>query len=66
MWCKEKGLVTVTNLEVDHTKILEECTYEEAIDLSLLRVLCRSCHNLRHNRFEGKVKKKKKWQDERW
>lgn len=64
VWCREKGLVTVTNLEVDHIKPVEECTYEEAIDLSNVRVLCKSCHNLRHNRFQWRATKKNKWADD--
>ena len=65
VWCREKGLVTIDNLEVDHIIPVEECTYEQAIDLENVRVLCRSCHNLRHNRFDGK-ENAKKWEDERW
>lgn len=67
VWCREKGLVTVTNLEVDHIKPVEECTYEQAIDLKNLRVLCRSCHNERHNRFDGRENKINKFiSDEKW
>ncbi|MER1957914.1 MAG: HNH endonuclease signature motif containing protein [Solibacillus sp.] len=67
VWCKEEGRVTTNQtatLEVDHIKELKHCTYEEAIDLNNLRTLCSACHNMRHNRFNGK---KNKWaDDEKW
>lgn len=66
-WCKEKGLVTTTKLEVDHITELEYCTYQEGLDMDNLRTLCQACHNKRHNRFDGrKVKYNKYIQDERW
>lgn len=43
VWCKNEGLVTteeIGTLEVDHIIPLEECTYEQAIDLNNLRTLC--------------------------
>lgn len=67
MWCRDKGLVTIDNLEVDHIIPVEECTYEQAIDLDNVRVLCKACHNARHNRFDGAAENKKKtWNDEMW
>ena len=69
VWCKRDGLVTTKEmgkLEVDHIKELEHCTYEEAIDLDLLRTLCTYHHNVRHNRFDGKKKTENKWDDEWW
>lgn len=51
-------------LEVDHIIELEDCTYEQAIDLNNLRTLCTYHHNVRHNRFEGK--QENKWDDEKW
>ena len=67
VWCRDKGLVTIDNLEVDHIIPVEECTYAQAIDLNNVRVLCRSCHNLRHNRFDGKEDIIKRFiSDEKW
>lgn len=70
VWCKRDGKVTTSDmaiLEVDHIKELEHCTYTEAIDLNNLRTLCRSCHNKRHNRFDGQYKSKRKFiNEERW
>ena len=68
-WCKERGLVTTTELEVDHILELEHGTFQDAIDMDNLRTLCKSCHNLRHQRFEhGKFnfKPNKYNHDERW
>lgn len=68
--CKRDGLVTTEEmgqLEVDHIKTLEHCTYTEAIDLNNLRTLCSYHHNVRHNRFDGAAhESNKKWEDERW
>lgn len=68
VWCRDKGLVTVTNLEVDHIKPVEECTYAEALDIENLRTLCRSCHNDRHDRFNGtnNFKRNRFAEDEKW
>lgn len=68
IWCKENGKVMTSEmgiLEVDHIIPLEECTYKQAIDLKNLRTLCSACHNLRHNRFDGK-EKKPEVSEERW
>lgn len=69
VWCKENGMVTTAEmgtLEVDHIIELEQCTYEQAIDLNNLRTLCSMHHNQRHDRFDGKNIVKKKWDDEWW
>ena len=66
VWCRNNGLVTITNLEVDHIIPLEDCTYEQATDLDNCRTLCHACHNVRHNRFDGRQTKEKRWDDERW
>lgn len=71
VWCREKGLTTTTNLEIDHHIIeLEHGTEKDAVDLNNLKTLCKSCHNLRHKRFEHGTfffnKKKKIYDDERW
>jgi 5-methylcytosine-specific restriction enzyme A len=67
IWCRDKGRVTTkehVTLEVDH--ILEIETHpEKALDLENLRVLCRKCHNLRHNRLQFRPQKKvNKWADD--
>lgn|SRR5699024_2878790 len=68
-WCKVEGKVTTTHhaiLEVDHIKELEDYP-ELALDNENLRVLCKSHHNMRHERFEyNPNNKKNKWQDEKW
>lgn len=68
VWCKEDGLVTTQDratLEVDHIKEIE--THPElANELDNLRTLCKYHHNVRHDRFDGKETKEKKWDDERW
>ena len=70
VWCKRDGKVTTAEmgiLEVDHVLELEHCTYEQAIDLNNLRTLCSYHHNVRHNRFDGVVNRKKgMWEDEKW
>lgn len=70
LWCKEKGLVRTAEmgrLEIDHIKELEECTYEEAIDLNNLRTLCTRHHNERHNRYQSFNYQVNKWaHDEKW
>lgn len=43
IWCKGEGRVTTKEmnvLEVDHIIPLENCTYQQAIDLNNLRTLC--------------------------
>ncbi len=69
--CKKQGKVTTINpekhksLDVDH--ILELETHPElAHDLDNLVTLCISCHNKKHNRYQGYVRKPDKWGDERW
>ncbi|WP_204254366.1 HNH endonuclease [Mammaliicoccus sciuri] len=69
--CKKQGKVTTINpekhksLDVDH--ILELETHPElAHDLDNLVTLCISCHNKKHNRYQGYVRKPDKWEDERW
>jgi 5-methylcytosine-specific restriction protein A len=68
VWCKKEGKVTVRDgaiLEVDHIKELE--THPDlALDIENMRTLCKHHHNVRHNRFDGKETKEKKWNDERW
>ncbi|MEK4922378.1 HNH endonuclease [Cytobacillus sp. FSL R5-0569] len=72
--CKRQGNVFTDKhnpdkhkrLDVDHIKDLEDCTYEEAIDMDNLEALCIKCHNRKHNRFQGWKRKKPKWDDEMW
>lgn len=67
LWCKEEGKVTTnhdTILEVDHIEELEKRP-DLALEDKNLRVLCKYHHNIRHDRF-GHIKKKNKWNDERW
>lgn len=70
VWCKEQGLVTTPEmgrLEIDHIKILEHGTYEDAIDLNNLRTLCSYHHNERHERFNGREFEQNKYiEDEKW
>lgn len=69
LWCKEEGRVTTKEnaiLEVDHIYELEHYPKLALVDDNL-RVLCKSCHNKRHKRFEHAPKKENKWaHDERW
>ena len=69
LFCKEEGKVTTTYdavLEVDHIKELEHHP-ELALDEGNLRVLCKDCHNKRHERFNYRPRnKEKKWDDEWW
>lgn len=69
VWCRAEGKVTTkehATLEVDHIAEIET-NPELAEELSNLRTLCRSCHNLRHNRFGFVNKKPNKWsEDEKW
>nr|DAN31660.1 MAG TPA: HNH endonuclease [Caudoviricetes sp.] len=69
VWCRGKGRVTRTNLEVDHIKELEYYP-EHALDLDNLRTLCKECHNKRHNRFQfrksSKMENKNFRTDEWW
>lgn len=68
-WCRQEGRVTLRGdavLEVDHIKELEHYP-KLALDMNNLRVLCRNCHNKRHERFNYRMKNKKrkqKWNDE--
>ncbi|MGD7021768.1 HNH endonuclease [Rossellomorea vietnamensis] len=70
--CKRQGRVYTDNhdsdkhkrLDVDHIK--EIYTHPElALVESNLETLCIRCHNKKHNRFRF-MKKKNKWNDERW
>ena len=40
-WCKREGLVTTTNLEVDHIIEVQNGTLKDALSLDNLRTLCR-------------------------
>lgn len=65
IWCAQEGRVTTQYdavLEVDHIKEIEYYP-ELALELDNLRTLCNTCHNRRHNRFDGR---EKKWDDEMW
>lgn len=68
-WCAAEGKVTTDKLEVDH---IEELHIRPDLKLEPdnLRVLCKSCHNKRHQRFQygGNMFKAKenKWEDEKW
>ena len=64
-WCKEEGKVTTDNLEVDHIKEIEFHP-DLALDTKNMRVLCKYHHNVRHDRFDGKETKEKRWDDEKW
>ena len=66
IWCKEKGLVNISNLHIDHILDLEHCTYEQALDMDNLRTLCRDCHDKRHDRFQETFKRNRFHEDERW
>ena len=68
VWCKEEGKVTTKDratLEVDHIHEIETHP-EKAWDLDSLRTLCKYHHNVRHQRFDGRETKEKKWKDEKW
>ncbi len=67
-WCKKDGGVTTKDhaiLEVDHIFELEHYPKLALVDENL-RVLCNMHHNMRHKRFQFAVRKKSKWDDERW
>lgn len=68
-WCKAEGRLTTqydSILEVDHIKELEYYP-ELALDISNLRVLCKDCHNRRHNRMNYRGQpKKRKWEGDEW
>jgi 5-methylcytosine-specific restriction endonuclease McrA len=70
VWCKRDGLVTTRDmgkLEVDHIIPLEDCTYEQALDMDNLRTLCTFHHNFRHKRFINTINQRNKWSaDEKW
>lgn len=69
VWCKEEGRVTTDDLEIDHIKELQDRP-DLRLEVDNLRVLCKVCHNKRHQRFQygGNQFKPKdnKWQDEKW
>lgn len=57
-WCKQEGKVTThadAVLEVDHIKEIEYYP-SLALDIDNLRTLCRSCHNIRHDRLGDRIK----------
>ncbi|HEL0000868.1 HNH endonuclease [Streptococcus equi subsp. zooepidemicus] len=60
VWCRERGRLTTTNLEVDHIKEVQYYP-ELALDIDNLRTLCKECHNKRHGRYQ---KKENRWDDE--
>ncbi|MEH7392580.1 HNH endonuclease signature motif containing protein [Bacillus sp. JJ1474] len=68
VWCKREGKVTTQDratLEIDHIKELE--THPKlALEIINMRTLCKYHHNVRHDRFDGKVTREGKWNDERW
>ncbi len=55
VWCRAEGLVTTTDLEVDHIREVKEYP-ELAYDISNLRTLCKRHLNERHHRFSGSKK----------
>lgn len=71
--CKQKGKLTTSYdavLEIDHIKELKEYP-ELKLEDSNLRTLCRTCHNIKHNRFftgkgNGRFKRNKWVDDEKW
>lgn len=66
--CKRNGKLTTRHddiLEVDHIKTVEEHP-ELATDMNNMQVLCKSCHNKKHGRFQFKQSTNKWRSDERW
>jgi 5-methylcytosine-specific restriction protein A len=68
-WCKEEGRVTTEGLEVDHIEELQDRP-DLRLEVDNLRVLCKACHNKRHQRFQyggNQFKpRENKWSDEKW
>ena len=67
VWCREQGYVTTKQdavIEVDHIQEIEYFP-DLALELDNTRSLCKTCHNRRHDRFDGRVKENK-WEDECW
>lgn len=68
-WCKGEGRVTTEGLEVDHIEELQDRP-DLKLEPDNLRVLCKACHNKRHQRFQygGNQFKpsENKWSDEKW
>lgn len=70
--CKRQGRVYTDQsephkhkrLDVDHIKEIEFYS-ELSLQESNCEVLCIKCHNRKHDRFQY-VRKKNKWDDERW
>lgn len=67
--CAKQGKVTSqqhnSKLDVDHIYDLEHYPNLK-LNMENLQVLCLYHHNLKHNRFVGKQKKKNKWADDEW
>ncbi|NMO97457.1 HNH endonuclease [Paenibacillus lemnae] len=68
--CAKEGKVTTREaavLEIDHIQEIKDRP-DLALDIDNLRTLCKYHHNVRHDRFDGRVQQEKvrRWDDEQW